>query len=267
MRGALGLSVLFPSGVPFAMLVRRPIGSLIVCYVALASVPWRPADAAELAPEQRRAIESVIHDYLRQHPDVLIEALRAAEKKLKSDAGETAKQALAARRKEIFDDPETPVGGNPKGDVTLVEFFDYRCPYCKQVQPRLQELLAGDRELRIAYKEFPILGSVSVAAARAALAAQRQGKYEAFHDAMMAAKGEITEDTVYRVAGSVGLDLDRLKRDIASPQIDAALKANQALADALDIRGTPGFVIGDQIVPGAMELSSLRELVAGARKK
>ena len=162
------------------MLSRALIASLIVWYVALASVPLRPAGAAELAPEQRRAIESVIHDYLLQHPDVLIEALQAAEEKQKSEAGEKAKQALAARRSEIFDDPETPVGGNPRGDVTLVEFFDYRCPYCKQVQPRLQELLAGDHELRIAYKEFPILGSVSVTAARAALAAQRPGKYEAF---------------------------------------------------------------------------------------
>jgi protein-disulfide isomerase len=249
------------------MSIRRPIGPLIFCFAAFASVPVRPAGAAELASEQRPAVESVIHDYLLQHPDVLIEALRGAEEKLKSEAGEKAKQALVARRGELFDDPETPVGGNPKGDVTLVEFFDYRCPYCKQVQPRLLELLAADRELRIAYKEFPILGAVSIAAARAALAARRQGKYEAFHDAMMAAPGEITEDTVFRVAGSVGLDVDRLKRDMASPQIEAALTANRSLADALDIRGTPGFVVGDQIVPGAIELSSLKELVAGARRR
>jgi protein-disulfide isomerase len=249
------------------MLIRAPIGLFMFCCALIASAPLRPATAAEIAAEQRRAVESIIHDYLLQHPDVLIEALRAAEEKAKSEAGDKAKQALAARRNEIFDDPETPVGGNPNGDVTLVEFFDYRCPYCKQVQPRLQELLAADRELRIAYKEFPILGAASVAAARAALAAQRQGKYEAFHDAMMAAKGEMTEDTVYRVAGSVALDVDRLKRDMAAPQIEAVLKAIQALADALDIRGTPGFVVGDQIVPGAIELSSLKELVAEARKK
>src|SRR6516164_1874199 len=167
------------------MLFRMPIGTLTLCCVAAAAVPRRPAGAAELAPEQRQAIESIIHDYLLQHPDALIEALRAAEEKVKTDASEKAKQTLVARRSEIFDNPETPVGGNPKGDVTLVEFFDYRCPYCKQVHPRLQELLADDRQLRIAYKEFPILGSVSVAAARAALAAHRQSKYQAFHDAMM----------------------------------------------------------------------------------
>ena len=249
------------------MLFRVSIGTLMLCCVAVASVPLRPAGAAELAPEQRREIESIIHDYLLQHPEVLIEAMRAAEEKVKTEAGEKAQQALAARRGEIFDDPGTPVGGNPKGDVTLVEFFDYRCPYCKQVQPRLKELLAGDHQLRIAYKEFPILGSVSVAAARAALAAHQQSKYEAFHEAMMAASGQITEDTVYQVAGAVGLDVDRLKRDMSSPQIDAVLKANHALAEALDITGTPGFVIGDQIVPGAIELSSLRDLVAGARGK
>jgi protein-disulfide isomerase len=249
------------------MLFRMPIGVLTLCCAAVASVPLHAAGAAELAPEQRQAVESIIHDYLLQHPEVPIEAIRAAEEKVKTEAGEKAKQALVARRSEIFDDPGTPVGGNPKGDVTLVEFFDYRCPYCKQVQPRLQELLAGDRELRIAYKEFPILGPVSVVAARAALAAQRQGKYAAFHNAMMAASGQITEDTVYQVAGAVGLDADRLKRDMASPQIDAGLKANHALAEALDITGTPGFVIGDQIVPGAIELSSLRDLVAGARGK
>src|SRR6516225_7115386 len=249
------------------MSIRKPTGLLVFCCAAFASLSLRPAGAAELAPEQRQAVESIIHDYLLQHPEVLIEAMRAAEGKVKTEAGEKAKQALVARRSEIFDDPGTPVGGNPKGDVTLVEFFDYRCPYCKQVQPRLKELLAGDHQLRIAYKEFPILGSVSVAAARAALAAHRQSKYEAFHDAMMAASGQITDDTVYQVAGAVGLDVDRLKRDMSSPQIDAALKANHALAEALDITGTPGFVIWDQIVPGAIELSSLKDLVAGARGK
>jgi protein-disulfide isomerase len=249
------------------MSIRRPVWPVMSCFAVLAALPLSRAGAAEVAPEQRRAIESVIHDYLLQHPDVLIEALRAADERLKSDAGEKAKRALAVRRKEVFDDPETPVGGNPKGDVTLVEFFDYRCPYCKQVQPRLRELLLADRELRIAYKELPILGSVSVTAARAGLAAYRQGKYQAFHDAMMAATGQITADTVYQVAGSVGLDVDRLKRDMASPQIEAVLKANQALANALDIRGTPGFIVGDQIIPGAIELPTLKELVAEARRK
>jgi protein-disulfide isomerase len=245
---------------------RTPIGALALGGAVVASAPLRSAVAAEFAPEQRRAIEGVVHDYLLQHPDLLIETLQKAEAKHKSDAGKAAKEALAARRGEIFDDPQTPVGGNPQGDVTLVEFFDYRRPYCKKVQPSVQKLRGEDPKLRIACKEFPILGPVSVAAARAALAARRQGKYEAFHNAMMAATGEIAEDTIFKVAGLVGLDLGRLKRDMAAPEIGAALKANLALADALGVGGTPTFVIGDQLVPGAVDLASLEELVAQARK-
>jgi protein-disulfide isomerase len=240
---------------------------LELCCAALAAMAPHPVGAADLARDQRQAIESIIHDYLLQHPDVLFETLRRGDANLKRDAAETAKQALAARGREIFDDPETPVGGNPKGDATLVEFFDYRCPYCKQVQPILLQLLAVDRQLHVGYKEFPVLGPVSVVAAHAALAARVQGKYEAFHNAMMAATGAIAEDTIWRVARSVGLDLDRLKHDMASPRIDAVLKATLDLANDLDIRGTPTFVAGDRIVPGATDLPGLEGLVAGARKQ
>ena len=111
--------------------------------------------------------------------------------------------------------------------MSLVEFFDYRCPYCKQVEPALETLLADDRQLRFVYKEFPVLGPDSMTAARAALAARKQGKYDAFHRALMALKGQINDETViYKVAGSVGLDVDRLKRDMGAPEIDKALKAN-----------------------------------------
>jgi len=228
--------------------------------------PPSSSTAAEITPEQRQAIEGIIHDYLMQNPDVLIEALRAAEDKASRDADAKAALVLKDRRGEVFDDPATPVGGNPQGDVTIVEFFDYRCPYCKQVQPSIQALLDQDRNLRFIYKEMPVLGAPSVTAAHAALAARLQGKYEAFHAAMMATKGQITDDVVYQVAGSVGLDVDRLKRDMAAPEIDRALKANLALANALDIRGTPGFIIGDHIVPGAIDLSALKDLIAEARK-
>jgi protein-disulfide isomerase len=230
-------------------------------------VPPCSIAAAEIAPEQRQAIEQIVHDYLMNNPDVLIEALRGAEDKLNHDADVKAKQALSDRRHEIFDDPATPVGGNPHGDVAIVEFFDYRCPYCKQVEPALETLVSDDHQLRFIYKEMPVLGPPSVVAARAALAAQRQGKYAAFHAAMMMTKGQIDDDIVYRVAGSVGLDVDRLKRDMAAPEIDRALKANLALADALGIHGTPGFIIGDQIVPGALELEALKNMVADARKR
>jgi protein-disulfide isomerase len=231
-----------------------------------AAPPFRPIAAAEIPPEQRHAIEAIIHDYLMQNPDVLIEALRSAEEKASRDADAKAAEVLKDRRGDVFDDPATPVGGDPQGDVTIVEFFDYRCPYCKQVQPALQKLLDQDRKLRFVYKEMPVLGAPSVIAAHAALAARLQGKYEAFHAAMMATKGQITEDVVYQVAGSIGLDVERLKHDMTAPEIDRAVKANLALAKALDIHGTPGFIIGEHIVPGAIDLDALKDLVADARK-
>jgi len=243
-----------------------PFAVLTLACAFLAAVPLRPIAADEITPEQRQAIEGIIHDYLMKNPDVMIEALRSAEAKASSEADAGALQALRERRREIFDDPATPVGGNPEGDVTIVEFFDYRCPYCKQVQPTLKTLLDQDPKLRFVYKEMPVLGAASVTAAHAALAARLQDKYEAFHGAMMATKGQITDDVIYKVAASVGLDVDRLKRDMAAPEIERALKANLALANALDIRGTPGFIIGDHIVPGAIDLDALKDLVASARK-
>ena len=248
------------------MQLRAPYMAPVLACAFLAVAPLRPIGATEITPERRRAIEAIIHDYLMQNPDVLIEALRAAEDKANRDADAKAALVLKDRRDEVFDDPATPVGGNPQGDVTIVEFFDYRCPYCKQVQPALQKLLDEDHKLRFVYKEMPVLGAPSVTAAHAALAARLQGKYETFHAAMMGTKGQITDEVVYQVAGSIGLDVDRLKRDMAAPEIEQAVKVNLALAKALDIHGTPGFIVGEHIVPGAIDLDALKELVSDARK-
>jgi protein-disulfide isomerase len=239
----------------------------IFACACLAIAPVHPLGAAEITPEQRKAIEAIIHDYLMQNPEILIDALREAEAKASSDADIKAAQVLRDRRREVFDDPATPVGGNPQGDVTVVEFFDYRCPYCKQVHPAIQKLLDQDRKLRFVYKEFPVLGEQSDIAAHAALAARLQGKYEALHNAMMAAKGQITEEMVYRLAASIGLDVDRLKHDMTDPEIDRALSANRSLAKALELRGTPGFIIGDHVIPGAIDLDALKTMVADARKQ
>jgi protein-disulfide isomerase len=224
-----------------------------------------PAGAAEFTPQQRKAIEEIIHDYLTQNPDLMLDVLQAAQEKLKGDSREKAAAALIERRHELLEDPDSPVGGNPKGDVSLVEFFDYRCPYCKQVEPAIEALLGKDKQLRFVYKEFPVLGPDSVHAARAALAARKQGKYEPMHRALMAVKGPLDEPAIMKVAASVGLDLERLKTDIAAPETDRTLKANVNLAEALDIRGTPGFVIGDEIVPGAVSLEELKRLIEAAR--
>ncbi len=250
------------------MLVRvRSMILALACGLVVGACLAGSVEAADPNAPQRQQIETIIHDYLMQHPDVLIAALRQAEDKLHHDDDAKASQAVTQHRKEVFKDPATPIAGNPQGDVAVVEFFDYRCPYCKQVEPALDSMLKQDPKLRLVYKEFPILGPVSVTAAHAALAARAQGKYDAFHTAMMAARGSITDDTVYQVAGSVGLDVEKLKRDMASPEIAQAIKANMKLADALDIHGTPAFVVGDKVVPGAVDLDALKTMVSDARKQ
>ena len=249
------------------MLFRRQYAAALGLAALVAVLATTGATAADFTPEQRQGIEAIVRDYIAKHPEELVKALQAAKDKAESEAHDKASVALKERRREVFDDPDSPVAGNPKGNVSLVEFFDYRCPYCKQVEPSLEKLLGEDKQLRFVYKEFPVLGPASLTAARAALAARKQGKYDAFHRTMMALKGQIDDEAVFKVAGSVGLDLDRLKRDMDDPQIDKVLKDNFQLAEALDIRGTPGFVIGDEIVPGAISLDDLKQLIAQARKK
>jgi protein-disulfide isomerase len=248
----------------------RSLRSVTLAVCAIAAAGWcggSPKAADPNPPLQRQQVEAIIHDYLMQHPDVLIAALRQVEDQLHRDDEVKTSQAVTDYHREIFSDPATPVGGNPRGDATIVEFFDYRCPYCKQVEPSLETMLKQDPQLRLVYKEFPILGPVSVTAAHAALAAQRQGKYDAFHAAMMEARGNISDDTVYRIAGSVGLNIDELKRDMASPALTQQIKDNLKLANALDIHGTPAFVIGDKVVPGAADIDTLKSMVTDARKK
>jgi protein-disulfide isomerase len=248
------------------MQLRMTSIALSLVYSLVIAMLFCSAAPADLTPS-REAIEGIIHDYLMQHPDVLMEVLRDARYKVKREENDKRIKALTDRRREILNSPATPVGGNPQGDVSIVEFFDYRCPYCKQVLQSLQTLMSEDHKLRLVYKEMPVLGPESVVAAHAALAAHRQGKYEAFHGAMMATRTQITEEIVYKVAGSVGLDVERLNQDRTSPDIDQALKANLALADALNIHGTPTFIIGNHIVQGAINLNALKDIIAEARKE
>jgi protein-disulfide isomerase len=208
-----------------------------------------------------------VHDYLLRNPEVIVEAVQGLQaRQQRSDLTE-AQEALKARSDEIFRDADSPVGGNLQGDVTLVEFFDYNCPYCRKMAPLLIDAEKADPQLRIVFKEFPILGPGSEFAARAALASRRQMRYEAFHHALMAIKEKIDEDSVLAAAAQVGLDVDRLKADMQDPSIQLAIDRNMALAAALRINGTPGFVIGDQILRGATESTVLQGMIAQARKQ
>jgi protein-disulfide isomerase len=243
------------------------LAPLALGLVVLLSPPVRASADGAFTPAQQTAIESMIHDYLLHHPDVMLDALRVANAKMKADAKDKAALEVKRHWKELVGDPETPEAGNPKGDVTVVEFFDYQCPYCKADLPIVQQLVAQDKKLRIVYKDLPLLGPASMTAARAALAAREQHKYEPFRLVMMNLKGQLADDTIFVVAKAVGIDVDRLKRDMDAPAVDQQLRANMALAKALDINATPTFVVGDQVVEGAIDLSGMKELVADARKK
>jgi protein-disulfide isomerase len=235
----------------------------------VAALPAASAAATDpgFSDAQKGAIEAIVHDYLLQHPDVMIEALRVANNKLKAEAKDRAAIEVKRHAQELFHDPQTPSVGNPNGDVTMVEFFDYQCPYCKADEEVVQKLLSQDKRLRIAYKDLPLLGPASLTAARAALAARLQHKYDAFRLVMLGMKGQLSDETVFVVAKAVGLDIDRLKKDMEDPAVERQVEANLALGKELQITGTPTFVVGSQVVEGAIDLSGMKELVATARKK
>jgi protein-disulfide isomerase len=220
------------------------------------------AAAAEMSQEE---FEQRIRTYLIEHPEVLEEALNRLEAKQGEQAAAAGRAVLKDRAAEVFQDPASPVSGNPKGDVTLVEFFDYNCPYCRAMVSSLAQAEAADPRLRIVYKEFPILGAGSVFAAKAALAANKQGKYVAFHRALYQLRGPVDETKVLEVAANVGIDIQRMKADMQDAAIEGAIEKNVKLAEALRITGTPGFVVGDQISTGATDFDGLQALIAKGR--
>lgn len=209
--------------------------------------------------------EQRVRDYLLANPEVIVEAMRTLEARERVAEETEAQAALAAHRAELFNSPESPVGGNPQGDITLVEFFDYNCPYCRQVAPVMIEAENADPKLRIVYKEFPILGPNSVFAAKAALAARQHGLYLQFHKALMQASGTVDETRAMAAAVEVGLDLERLRSDMQHPSVEAEIERNYVLAQALRINGTPGFVVGDEVLRGATDLPTMANLIERAR--
>ncbi len=240
----------------------------VACFCVIATVATAPAAMAAdpaFTEEQEKRIEALIHDYLLENPEVLQQAYERLQQRRQAEARARTRNALAAQRQAVFNDPTSPVAGNPEGDVTVVEFFDYRCGYCKRVFTRVERLLAEDAGVKLVMKEFPILGPASLYASRAALAAREQGKYKPFHDALMGWRGDLSRADVLQVAREVGLDTARLQRDMASESITETINRNMTLARELGITGTPAFIIGDTLVPGAIEFDALRELVRRAR--
>ena len=242
---------------------------LLRAIVLAAVTATMPAHAAEesLSPAQKSGVERIVRDYIKAHPELIVEALQEAQERERLAQEARTRSNLTARRDDLADDPDAPWAGNPDGDVTIVEFFDYRCGYCKRVFPTIMDYVKDDGNIRYVFKEFPILGPESVEAARAALAAWRMAPetYMPFHGAMMAHKGTLTEGKIARFARAQGLDVEALKKEMRSPEVDALLERNYDVARALDIRGTPAFVIGERIIPGAASLHTFEEAVAAAR--
>ncbi|MBX5132673.1 DsbA family protein [Rhizobium lentis] len=209
--------------------------------------------------------ESQIRAYLLANPEVIVQSVDGMEARRQAAAKDELTAVITRRHDEIFNDPSSPLGANPRGEAILVEFFDYNCPYCRQAAPMLDSLEQEDKGLRLVFKEYPILGPGSVFAAHAALASQKQGKYLAFHKAMMAYQGRITEMSSLEVAADVGLDVARLKKDMQDPAIDETIRRNLALAQDLRIAGTPSFVAGKEIVQGLGDAGAMKRLIASAR--
>ena len=216
----------------------------------------------------RQRTETIVRDYLMEHPEVIREALAALQTKDAAERTRLAAVSLKMKEKEIFSTAVDPISGNPNADVSIAVFFDYTCRYCRKTLPALKTLIEKDPSVRIVYKEFPILGSVSHTASLAALAAGRQGKYLEFHNGLMGAE-DLGDAGIKKIAESLGLDHARLLKDMADPHLAAQIARNAALANTLNIHGTPAYVVNDQIIPGAIDAKSLARIVEKhrARKK
>jgi protein-disulfide isomerase len=243
------------------------LAALLAWYAPAAAQSAAPAAAQTLTPDQRREVVGILRDALRQDPSILREALAALEAADARDREGASRVAIAAHGDALFRDAADPVKGNPQGSVTIVEFFDARCGYCKQLQPAMDQMLRRQRDVRVVMKDLPILGPNSVLASRALLGAQRQGKYVELYDALMKLRDDPAEPVLRREAERVGLDWARLRRDMDDPAVARRLQENTRLAGALRIEGTPALVIGDTLVPGAVDLATLERLVAEAREK
>lgn len=225
------------------------------------------AVAQSFTEAQRAEITAILRDALARDPSILRDAIGAMQAAEERDREDVQRGAIAAQREAIFGNAADPVRGNPRGDVTIVEFFDARCPYCKRLHSELGPLLARDGRIRVVMKDLPILGPQSVVASRALLAAQKQGKYAELYDALMSLRGEPTDAAIRAEAERLGLDYDRLRRDMEDPAVMRQLEANIALARALRIEGTPALIIGDTLVPGAVTAAQIAQMVAEERRR
>jgi protein-disulfide isomerase len=246
--------------------LRAAIGTAAICLGLAGGAA--AFDMEAMTPEERAAFRAEIRAYLLENPEVLMEAIGVLEAREQAARAAGDRDLIASLSDEIFDDGRSWVGGNPDGDVTLVEFMDYRCSYCRRAHTDVMELLDRDGDIRFIVKEFPILGPESLLASRFAIAVRNvagDDAYGTMHDALMTLRGAVTEDSLTRIARDEGLDPAPILAAMDAPEVVAELQANRALAERLQIDGTPGFVLGDEILRGYLPLAQMQERVAQVR--
>ena len=243
----------------------RRTTTALALLLALAASAWAPAWAqgGSFTPQQRAEIVEILRGALKSDPSILMDAITA----MQENEGAHKTAVIRSLAGQLERNPGDPVAGNPNGDVTIVEFSDVRCPYCRRMLPVLADLLKRDANIRLVHKELPVLGPSSVLGAKAVLAAQKQGGYFKMHDALMTGSPNIDMDAIQAAARRFGLDGERLKRDMEAPDVQARINENLELARKLQIRGTPAYLIGAQMAPGALEPGELQDLIAQARRK
>jgi len=233
--------------------------------LALASAV-KAQDSLSTAQQEERMGEAV-RTYLLKHPEIIDEAMQALRQRQAAEAAAKTAQAVKEHRDALLADPMSPVVGDADGKVTVVEFFDYNCSYCRAAGPVVNELLQKTPDVRLVYKEFPTLAPSSRFAAQAALAAYRQSPelYTVFHDRLMKATGRLTEDSIVQIAREAGVDVDRMRADMEDAAINKSIDRNIELARAIGVTGTPTFIIGDAMLDGAKPLQQMESAIADAR--
>jgi len=225
--------------------------------------------AAEFSTPQRTEIETIVREYLIAHPEVLQEAMAEFEKRQTAAEAEKHKTAVKDNAKAIFSSPHQVNLGNPDGDVTFVEFFDYNCGYCKRAMTDMLTLMKDDPKLKVVLKEFPVLGPGSVEAAQVAVAVRMQDKtgkkYLDFHQKLLGGRGQADKAHAMAAAKDAGLNMAQIEKDMAGPEVKASLEENLKLAEALGLNGTPSYVIGSDVVVGAVGLPALQEKINTTR--
>ncbi len=235
---------------------------------AACALPAAALDLETMSDAERQAFRAEIRAYLLENPEVIMEAVAVLEERQSAQQTEADKDLVAANAEAIFDDGHSWVGGNPEGDITLVEFMDYRCGYCRRAAPDVADLIEFDGNIRFVIKEFPILGEESMQSARFAIATQQiagDDAYEAVHDALMAFTGEISETSLRRLGETLGLETDPIIAHMDSPDVTAVIAANHQLAQKLGISGTPSFVMEDRMLRGYLPREAMEELAAEIR--